>query len=301
MKNIDLSIVILSFNTKDLLKDCLMSLKSVSNELNFEVIVSDNGSSDGSIEMVEREFTDVKIVKNGKNLGFAKGNNVASAFCKGKYILFLNSDTIVYKDTLKKCFKYLENDRKIGALTCKLKMLGGKLDPDVIRAFPTPWVSLTHLVLHLDKLFPNSKLFAQYRYGFLSLDEIHEVDVIQGAFFFTRKELLDKVGWFDEDFFLDGEDIDLCWKIKSLGNKIIYYPEVSILHLKGASKGNNKNTKNSVPLNLKLKFRLSGVNSMEIFYKKRMWQEYPLLVNIMVVLGINVMKLIRIIKVIIWG
>ena len=121
--------------------------------------------------------------------------------------------------------------------------------------------------------------------------------MIQGAYFLAPKRVLDSVDWFDEDYFLDGEDIDLCWKIRKKNYKIMYYPKVSILHLKGASKGKHKKTQKKVPIASKLKFRLSGVNSMEIFYRKRMWNEYPLILNYMVVAGIKAMKLVRMVKV----
>ena len=122
------------------------------------------------------------------------------------------------------------------------------------------------------------------------------------SFFLTRKTLLDKLNWFDEDYFLDGEDIDLCWRIKEDGWKIYYYPKVSIVHMKGATKGKvESERKEKVSLKNRLKYRLSGVNSMEIFYKKRLWSKYPLLLNIVVIIGIKLLKVIRILRVIILG
>ncbi len=296
-----LSIIILSYNTKDLLADCLDSLAKLKKELDFEVLVPDNGSTDGSIDLVRKKYTWATLIDNQANLGFAKGNNSARKYTRGKYVLFLNSDTIVYPGTLKKSVDLLESNEQIGAMTCRLKMADGGDDPDARRSFPTPWVSLTHLVLKLDKLFPQSKLFARYWYGYISPSTQHEVDVIQGAYFMSPKKVLDSVDWFDEDYFLDGEDIDLCWKIHEKGFKIYYYPKVHILHLKGASKGKHKKTKSKVPLAAKLKFRMAGVNSMEIFYRKRMWHKYPFVVNLMVLAGIRIMKGVRILKVAILG
>lgn len=295
-KRLNLSIIILNYNTKDLLKDCLISLKKVKKEASFEVIVADNGSIDGSCEMLKKDFDWVKLVENNANLGFAAGNNKAKKYCKGKNILFLNTDTIVHKGTLKKCLEYLDKNKKVGALTCKLDMLDGEVDKDARRSFPTPWVSLTHLVLKLDRIFPKSKLFAKYWYGYIPENTTHEVDAIQGAFFLVRKKILDKVGWFDEDYFLDGEDVDLCWKIGKAGWKLIYYPEVSIIHLKGVTKGKNKEAKKKVPLAEKIKFRASGVTSMEIFYRKRLWSKYPLPLNLLVIAGIKCLRILRIIK-----
>jgi len=290
--NPELSIVILSFNTKELLRNCLNSLLALKNEADFEIIVSDNGSTDSSVEMLKKEFPEVKLIENNQNFGFAKGNNQAKSFCRGKYILFLNSDTVIKPLAIKKPLKYLRDNLEVGALSCKLILPNGKLDKDVRRSFVTPWIGLTHIFLKLDRIFPKSKLFARYWYGYISDNEIQNVDAIQGAYFLTSRKILDKVDWFDEDYFLDGEDIDLCWKIKKLGLKIIYYPEVYITHIKGASKG-----KNSFGLKMslkeKLKFRMSGVNSMEIFYRKRLWQKYPLFLNLLTILGIKVLKLIR--------
>ncbi|OGM31247.1 hypothetical protein A2630_04460 [Candidatus Woesebacteria bacterium RIFCSPHIGHO2_01_FULL_44_10] len=287
-----LSVVILSHNTKDLLVNCLKSLEKVKNEVDFETIVVDNGSTDGSIKTIRHaEFISasdwvLKLVQNDRNVGFAAGNNKARDMAGGKYVLFLNSDTQVYLNTLPVCIKYLDEHEEVGAMTCRLEMRNGKLDPDSRRSFPTPWKSFTHFS-GLENIFPHSSLFSQYRYGRVPEDRIQEVDVIQGAFFLTRKKILDKVGWFDEDYFLDGEDIDLCWRIKKAGYKIIYYPKVSILHVKKGTKGKTKRSKQTVT---------SGINAMEVFYKKHLMQKYPALVNGLVFAGIKILRFIRLVR-----
>ncbi|OGM18325.1 hypothetical protein A2686_03150 [Candidatus Woesebacteria bacterium RIFCSPHIGHO2_01_FULL_38_10] len=300
-----LSIIILNFNTKALLKNCLLSIQKRLDEVEAQIIVVDNGSTDASCQMIKRYFPEVSLIENKENLGFAKGNNEAKDYCKGEYVLFLNSDTKLRKNTLKKVVKYLDEHKSIGALTCKILLLDGRLDKDARRSFITPWIGFIHIFLKLDRVFPKSKFLAKYWYGFMPEDEIHEVDAIQGAFFLTRRKVLDQVGWFDEEYFLDGEDIDLCWKIKKKGWKIIYYPLVSILHLKGASKGKNASLGGkklrSVSFSEKLKYRMAGVNSMEIFIKKRLWNEYPLPLIIIVLIGVKALKFIRIIKVLISG
>lgn len=301
MTKVKLSIVVLSYNTKKLLADCLKSLAKVKNEVDFEVIVPDNGSQDGSLEMVRRSFPWVrKIVDIGQNRGFAVGNNTARPFVRGKYILFLNSDTVVQSNTLRETVKYLDNNAEVGALTCKIILPSGQLDKDARRSFITPWIGLTHLYLKLDRLFPKSKLLAKYWYGYMSENVEHEVDVIQGAYFLTRKSILDKVDWFDEDYFLDGEDIDLCWKIKEAGWKIVYYPKVFITHYKGASKGKIKQI-NKISFEEKLKYRMTGVDSMEKFVKKRLSKKYPLLFTLFVLTGIKLLKLLRYLEVRIKG
>jgi GT2 family glycosyltransferase len=294
-----LTIIILNYNTKDLLSDCLNSLRNVKSELDFDVIVCDNGSSDQSVEYIKRQYPEVQVVDNGANIGFAKGNNAARKYVKTPYVLFLNSDTKVHKGTLRGCYTYMEKNKVIGGLTCKLILPNGDLDKDARRSFITPWIAFVHLFLRLDRIFPKSKMFGQYWYGYISPDTVHEIDAIQGAFLYTKKKILDEVGWFDEDYFLDAEDIDLSWKIKKLGYKNIYYPKFTITHVKGATKGNNSKNYRSIPLSEKLKYRLSGVRSMEIFYKKRLWKHYPLVLNYVVLLGINVLKLARTIKVVV--
>lgn len=297
-----LSIVILNYNTKKLLAGCLKSLERVKREVSFEIIVCDNGSKDGSGDYVKKNYPNVKLVENGENLGFAKGNNKARPFVDSEYVLFLNSDTIVHKNTLKETVDYLDKDEKVGAITCKILLPDGRMDKDARRAFITPWIGLVHIFLKMDRLFPKSKIFAKYWYGYISPDETHEIDALQGAYFLTRKKLLDKVGWFDEDYFLDAEDIDLSWRIKKKGYKNVYYPKVSITHLKGYTKGKIENAnKKNVPLKSKLKYRLSGVESMGIFYKKRLWLKYPIIVNLVVLLGINILKFLRFAKTVILG
>lgn len=298
-----LTIIVLSYNTKSLLHDCLTSLAKVTTEVDFEVIVPDNGSTDGSVELVKKEFPWVKkVLKLGKNLGFACGNNQARKYSSGKYILFLNSDTVVPKNSLKQMVAYMDKNSSVGAATCKVVLPNGDLDKDTRRSFITPWIGFTHLILKLDRILPRSKIFAKYWYGYISEDTTHEVDAIQGAFFLTRKSLLDQVGWFDESYFLDAEDIDLCWKIKNAGYKIIYYPRVQITHIKGASKGKVESpTKQKKSLREKLRYRTAGVNSMYTFYRKHLWQSYPLPLNILVVTGIYFLKIVRVIRTVFWG
>ncbi len=285
MSEVDLSIVILNFNTKELLHDCLVSLKKVDGEANFEVIVSDNGSEDGSQGMIKKDFPHVVLVENNKNLGFAAGNNAAKSAAKGEFVLFLNSDTVVPEGTIKKSLEYIRREPNIGAVSCKTVLPNGQLDHDARRSFPTPWVAFTHFS-HLDRVFPKSHLFSKYWYGYIPDYVTHDIDVLQGAFCLTRKKILDDIGWFDEDYFLDGEDVDLCWRIKEKGFRIVYYPEVSILHVKKGTKRKIKSRKNVV----------AGVDAMEIFYRKRLWKRYPLIINLKMIAFIKFMKLIRIIK-----
>jgi len=282
MKNKELSIIILNYNTRDLLVDCVNSIVKNTKGISYEIVVCDNASTDDSIEAISRLGlgNTLKIVRNEGNLGFAKGNNRAKKVVAGEYILFLNSDTTVPAGTLKKSLDYLRANKDIGALGVKTVLPDGSLDRDARRSFPSPWVSLTHFS-GLDRVFPKSKLFARYWYGYRSGNMIQDVESLQGAFFLIKKDLLNRIGWFSEEYFLDGEDIDLSWKVRQAGYRVVYYPEVYINHIKKATK------------KLRAKSIGEGVNSMEIFYRKHMWSRYPLVLNWMVVIGIRLVKLLR--------
>lgn len=285
----ELSIIILNYNTKELLANCLNSIKKYEGEISLEVIVSDNASSDGSADMVRKDFPWVKLL-TGENNGFSKGNNRARSYTHGNMVLFLNPDTLIHKNVFLKTTGYLKEHKDVGALTCKLVLPDGSLDKDTRRRFPTPWISFNRLI------FKNGY---KYWYQDVSDNVIQEVDAIQGAFFLTWKKTLDKVGWFDEDYFFQGEDIDLSWKIKNLGFKNIYYPLVSITHLKGASTGKSKHWKARITLKHKIRIKLATVDAMELFFRKRLFNNYPKFFSWLVVLGIKIFKVLRLIGVVI--
>ena len=204
-------------------------------------------------------------------------------------VLFLNPDTVVKKDVFAKTVRYLEEHPKVGAVTCKLVLENGDMDKDVRRKFPTPWISFKRLVLGKTR---------DYYYEYIPESATHEVDAIQGAFFLSYKKLLDKVGWFDEDYFFDGEDVDLCYQINKAGYKLVYYPDVFILHLKGVTKGKVKKWRHKLTDAQRKRIRLAGVASMELFYRKNLWKKYPLLFNYFVILGINLFKVVRYVRVV---
>jgi len=287
MKKVKLSIIILNYNTRELLENCLNSIKACMDEVGLEVIVSDNSSTDGSPEMVKNKFPWVKLVE-GPNISFSNGNNRARNIVKGEFVLLLNSDTLLHKNTLAKTVEYLEKNKDVGVVTCKLILVNGKLDKDARRRFPTPWISFKRLFLK------NAK---EYWYEDISEDKSHEVDSVEGAFLLTRKSILDKVNWLDENYLFDGEDIDLCFRIKKLGYKIVYFPAVSITHLKGASKGKINEIRKSLSPALVLKRRMDGVNSMEYFYRKNLWSSYPLVFDYFVLIGIKLLKVTRYLQV----
>lgn len=278
----DVSIIILNFNTKELLSGCLESLeKSLKNtSLKTEVIVVDNASIDGSAKEVKKKFKFARLLKNKVNLGFAAGNNVATAQTSGKYLLFLNPDTLVYKDTLPAVVKFMEENTKVAVVTCRVEFPNGALDPDCHRGFPTPWRAFCHFT-GLGRIFPKSEFFNGYHLGGLDFDHTQEIDACVGAFMMVRREAAEKVGWWDEDYFFYGEDIDWCYRFKEKGWKIIYYPFVKITHLKGASSGIRKETKEitTADINTKKRIASASVKAMEIFYKKHYFSKYNVLLN----------------------
>jgi GT2 family glycosyltransferase len=235
MKSVDVSVIILNFNTKDLTGVCIERLKqSLLGTYSMEIILCDNASLDGTVDMVKKKFPDVIVIQNGNNLGFAAGNNPGIRRAKGRFIVLLNSDTEVARDSIAEMIAFMDLHPKAGAATCKLMLPNGRMDPACHRGFPTPWASLTYLI-KLEKLFPKSKLFGEYHQGYKDLSTAHEVDCISGAFFMMRKEVIEKVGLLDEDFFMYAEDIDMAYRIKNAGWEIWFTPGVSVLHKKKQS------------------------------------------------------------------
>ena len=229
-----LSIVILNYNVEHFLEICLDSVLAASRNLDVEIWVVDNHSSDGSVEMVRKKFPQVHLLANQENLGFSRGNNLAMARCSGKYILLLNPDTIVPEDGFEKCLSYMSSHPEVGGLGCRMIDGSGQFLPESKRGLPTPWVSFCK-AFGLARLFPESPRFGKYHLSYLSETEIHEVDVLSGAFMWMRKEVLDKTGFLDEAFFMYGEDVDLSYRIQLAGFKNAYFPDCTILHFKGES------------------------------------------------------------------
>lgn len=293
---IDLSVVILNFNTSGLLKNALESLRDTK-DVNLQIIVVDNASSDDSVSMVKSNFKDVQLIASDKNLGFAGGNNLALAYLKGRYVLFLNSDTTTPPNTLGYLVKYLDEHPDIGVITCRVDLKIGGMDKDCHRGFPTPWASLTNFT-GLNKLFPKSKIFNQYHLGYLDLNSIHEVDAVTGAFLMVRKTAADKLGYWDDTFFFYGEDLDFCYRYKKAGWKIVYNPKVNIIHYKGASSGIKKESQSFTAAQLETKRRIAreSVRAMRIFYKKHYEDKYPKLFNWMIYGSLNFMEWKRVNK-----
>ncbi|HMI77248.1 MAG TPA: glycosyltransferase [Ferruginibacter sp.] len=229
-----LSVIIVNYNVKYFLEQCLYSVQKACRNMEAEIIVADNYSADGSKDFLEPRFPAVKFIWNNNNVGFAKANNQAIEIAKGEYILFLNPDTLVPEDCFEKCLDFFRSNDHTGALGIRMIDGSGKFLKESKRAFPSPLTSLYKLS-GLASLFPRSRTFARYHLGNLPEKENHEVDVLAGAFMMTPKSVLGRIGNFDERFFMYGEDVDLSFRIQQAGYKNYYFAESSIIHFKGES------------------------------------------------------------------
>lgn len=234
----DLSIVIVNHNTKYLTSQTVDSVIETTTGIDYEIIVVDNSSK--PIEYYSSDDKQVKVIQRVENRGFGHACNIGANIAIGRYVLFLNSDTIMQKDTLKKSVQYMDSHRDVGCLGIKTILKNGDFDHGCKRGFPTPFNSLCY-VLKLHRLFPKNKKFGGYTLSYLSNDETNEVDSVSGAFMLIPKAVLGKVGLFDESIFMYAEDIDLCYRIKKVGFKVVYYADVFMIHLKGQSGLHTKN------------------------------------------------------------
>lgn len=230
----ELSIIIVNYNVKHFLEQCLHSVQKASKNIDVEIFVVDNNSVDGSTQLVREKFPTIRLIENKQNVGFSKANNQAIRQANGKYILLLNPDTVVEEDTFSKIISFMDEHPEAGGLGVKMIDGKGNFLPESKRGLPTPWVAFSK-IFALSKLFPKSKKFGKYHLSYLDENEIHEVDVLAGAFMLLREEALEKVGLLDETFFMYGEDIDLSYRITQGGYKNYYFPDTTIIHYKGES------------------------------------------------------------------
>ena len=231
---IDLSIIIVNYNVEYFLEQCLNSVMLAAKNVNSEVIVVDNNSSDGSIEMLKAKFPKVQVIQNSENVGFSKANNQGIKIGKGKYILLLNPDTVIDEQTLTKITDRMNADDQIGGLGVRMVDGKGVFLPESKRGLPTPLVAF-YKIFGLSSIFKKSKRFGRYHLSYLDEFEENEIDILSGAFMCMRKSVLDKIGLLDEAFFMYGEDIDLSYRIQKAGYKNIYFPQTTIIHYKGES------------------------------------------------------------------
>lgn len=274
----NLSIVIVNYQTFELTRDTINSILEYSYPFSYEIIVVDNASGDDSLKRLQEYFKDnVRFIASAENNGFAAGNNQALRQVGGDYVLLLNSDTVVWENCLEDIYNYMQDHTDVGACGCRVRLEDGTLDKACKRTFPNVKNSFFRL-FHI----PNNSKDDNYNLTNLPDDEVYEIDCLTGAFMFIRKTALDEVGLLDETFFMYGEDIDLCYRIKGAGWKIVYYGKASITHLKGASSKKQKN-----------KLIYEFYRAMYIYYKKHHAKDSSFIVNIVVYFGIAVLCILK--------
>ncbi|MBN1350288.1 glycosyltransferase [candidate division KSB1 bacterium] len=230
----ELSIIIINFNVKEFLEQALVSIQKATEHIETEIFVVDNASQDGSVALVREKFPEVNLVVNTQNVGFAAANNQALKLVRGRFIALVNNDTIVQEDTFTHLLRFLKNHPEAGMVGCKILNPDGTLQLACRRSAPSPWVAFTKAV-GLSRLFPHSRLFGRYNLTYLDPDETYEVEAISGSFMIVKRESFEAVGYLDETFFMYGEDLDWCHRIRQAGWKIYYVHDTSIIHFKGES------------------------------------------------------------------
>ena len=267
-----LSIIIINTDTPKMTKNAVSSALKTIKKVKFEILLIDNSEKDCNRVNIKQE--NVRVIVESENKGFSHACNIGAKKAKGEVLLFLNSDTLLFKDTIDVAFSFFQDQSNVGALGVRQVLENGKLDAGCKRGFPTPLNSLYYF-LGLSKLFPKSKRFGAYQQTFIDEKDVVEVDCISGAFMLIKKDVFNIVGGFDEDYFLYCEDVDLCFRLKAAGFKNIYFGKVSFLHFKN---GSGKNS---------LKALESFYKSMEIFYDKHYKKKYPNIVRVLVKIGIS--------------
>lgn len=251
----DVSIVIVNWNTRDILQDCLTSVYEKAGPARFEVIVIDNGSSDGSASLVRNEFPQAILISNDSNRGFAAANNQGMAVAKGRYVLLLNSDTIILDDAVAKIVCFVDAHPEAAVVGCRVLNRDRTLRSTCFR-FPSI-LNMTLSCMCLNRLFPQNRFFGRERMGSCDGDRVREVEVISGSCMLVRRAAIEKVGLMDEQFFMYAEETDWCYRFTKSGWKVMYTPDAEIIHLHGAS-GKQK----------KPELRLQLLGSILLFMKK---------------------------------
>ncbi len=231
---VTLSIIIVNYNVKDLLEQCLRSVQAAATTTIFEVYVIDNASTDGSVEYLSARFPEFHFIRNETNVGFARANNQALLLCSGEFVLFLNPDTFLPPGALDQCVLFMRSNPEAGALGVRMVNGNNEFLKESKRGLPTAAASFWKLS-GVIKFFPRSSYFAKYYAGHLGEFQINRVDVLSGAFMMLRKSVLEKIGGFDERFFMYAEDIDLSYRVLKAGYFNYYFPDVTIVHFKGSS------------------------------------------------------------------
>jgi len=291
-KIIDLGIVIVNYNTQELLKACLNSIEQSKGNYNIKTCVVDNNSEDDSITMVRKFFPDVHMIASPENGGFSRANNLGLRYFgfgeetivkAPRYALLLNPDTELSPNALSTMLKFMDDRPDVGASGPKLLLPDGRLDLACRRSFPSPEISFYRMI-GLSKLFPASPRFGRYNLTFINQDQLIEVDSVVGAFMLVRREAIEQAGLMDETYFMYGEDLDWAFKIKANNWKIFYNPNATVLHVKRASSRRSA------------KAQVEFYRAMQIFYHKYYEADTSRWLHYLIVLGINLKWKLAIIK-----
>ena len=293
MRNVDLSIIVVNYNTFKLTKETIDSCLAEPTHYTYEIFLVDNKSTDDSLEKLEEYFKDeisrgtIRVIANSHNDGFAKANNLAIEQAEGEHILLLNSDTLIKEATIDKCMDYITEGihADVGALGCKVSLADGSLDKACKRSFPNP-VNSFYRLFHIKTGSENDN----YNLDNLDDDGVYEIDCLVGAFMLVRKTTIDDIGLLDDIFFMYGEDIDWCYRIKQAGWKVVYFGESEIIHCKGASSEDEESKKR----NPKLIYEF--YRAMYIFYRKHYTKKYNIFLNIAVYIGIGLLLVVNLVK-----
>lgn len=298
----DLSVIILNYNSADYLKKCLESItKSDIDNYKYEVIIVDNLSTDDSIKLAKTvKSSNFKFLELKDNLGFAHGNNqgLKEINQKTRFVLFLNPDTLVEKDTFKKMIEFFDQNKNVDAATCQINLaLTGQMQPECHRGFPTPWNSLCYFT-GLSKLFPRSKTFSGYFMGNLDKTIPHKIDACVGAFLMVKKEVGDKIKWWNEKYFFYGEDLDFCYQLKQNNFNLYFNPNCKITHFQGVSSGliNKSRHLSKASRQTKIMTAKASTQAMRIFYQENLFSHYSALTKFLVMFGIELLELKRVFK-----
>lgn len=292
---ITLSIIIVSFNTKDVLRRLLLSLAS-GLQKQWEVIVVDNHSSDGSQDMVESDFKWVKLIRNRENRGFSAGNNIGLKRAQGSYMVLLNSDTEVpTTKSLQSLLQIFEHNERVGMISPRVVFPSGKIDMACHRGFPSPWNALMYFG-GFEKLFGMVPLLNRvcggYHQTWKSLRTKHDIDACTGAAMLVRSTAIDEVGLFDERFFMYGEDLDWCFRFKKAGWEIMYDPSCTVIHHKNIS-GIRKEVTSYEDIRVKKRAHAHFFDTMIQFYEKHYLSTYPAWLKSVVYFGIRSIKYMK--------
>jgi GT2 family glycosyltransferase len=275
MAAVDLSVIIVSFNSAGDLPACFEAMSRSTNGVDYEVIVVDNASADGAVQLIEERFPHVRVVANRENTGFARAANMGAAGSRGRHLILLNPDTELQDGALERCVAYLDQHPDVGIVTARVNNPDGTLQRACRRSIPTPKVAFFRLS-GLSKIWKSHPAAGAYNVAWADPDETMEVEAVSGSFMMVRREAWEKVGGMDERYFLYGEDLDICLEVSRAGYRIVYYPEAVVVHHKGKSSRQARRRANR-------EFH----RAMNLFHRKHFADNTPGLLNLLILGGIS--------------